>query len=777
MPRRGRNPVREAEEYGPSPGELYGEIPVRERVFEVSETTLVRKTVNSFVRFCRGVNKAMPSLGNGGKFNEQNKEAVEFLNWDLTAEEFSAASKFTLLVSLVIGLATGMLLYFSPVKGIVDAVTSGMPFLTPVYLFAPFLIIALYLTNYVQTYPIKAANVEKVRALTYVPEILGYMVMSMKLVPNLEKAIEFAAKHGRGKIADDLRNLIWEVQLGVHTTLSEALDALAYRWGSFSEEFKRALMMVRASVIEDTEAKRYALLDNTMAEVLDSIKAKMEQYARDLSQPSIMLFYIGVLLPLILIIILPVGSSFSGAPLANPIVLALIYNILIPAVTIAFAINLIRQRPPTYESPKIPDSFPGLPPKGTMRLGKLNLSITLVLIVVLIAGVGTSLLLSNQGLPPRFLLEEGAQQILSYDRTEQEVLSSDGKNPNYYAPDSTGIRYNELRSQGRPPEEAETLVLSERTTYFMKAENDIAPYNLVFGLLLTFGILSFIALYYPNIEKRRVQEDVAIMESEFKDSLYVLASRMGENKPVEEALKHTRTFLPKLKISERIFGRTVDNISLLAMPLESAVFDPNYGSLRDSPSAIIRGSMRLLVDSVQLGVNVAARTMISLSIQLSNSQKVSQNLKVLVSDITGMMRTMTIFIAPVVLGITTSLQKIVIMTLSSIAASSFVESSSGPDLTELGVSGIASNFSGASVSSFIDPSAIATMATPTQFIIIVAIYIIELVIIMGYFTTKIEEDNDIMVRINIARSLPVALAVFVASIIVSNMLVGGFMGG
>ncbi|MFH1224847.1 MAG: hypothetical protein V1676_03510 [Candidatus Diapherotrites archaeon] len=776
MPRFHGKPAARARDEEPDIGALYSAIPTRIREFEVLDQGLVRKATHPFVKFCRGIHRSMPSLGKGGKFNERNAEAVSFLAWDLTAEEFAAASKFALIVSLLAGFAISLLIYFSPVANIVASIAGPMPFLVPVYIFLPFILAALYIVNYVQNYPINTAKAEQIRALTYVPEILGYMVMSMKLVPNLEKAIEFAARHGRGKIAEDLKNLLWQVQVGVYTTLSEALDALAYRWGTFSEEFKRGLMMVRASVIEDTEAKRYALLDKTMAEVLESIKSKMEQYARELSQPSTMLFYIGVLLPLILIIILPVGSSFSGAPLANPIILALIYNVAIPLVTIIFAVRLVRQRPPTYEPPVIPNNFPGLPPRGTMRLGGMNMNLAVVLAFVLIAGAGASLFLSMQGMPPRAVLKEGTPQLLNYDRSEAEILRADGKSASYFNADESSERYRELLGQSGDAEKAKKKLALERSLYFMDADHDAAPYNLVFGLLITVGIMGFIALHYPNVAKRRVQEEVMVMENEFKDSLYVLASRMGENKPVEEALKHTRTFLPKLKISDRLFGRTVDNISLLAMPLEAAVFDPHYGSLRDNPSSIIRGSMRLLVDSVQLGVNVAARTMISLSIQLSNSQKVAQNLKVLVSDITGMMKTMTMFIAPVVLGITTSLQRVVIVTLASIASSGTLETAS-PDVSALGAAGSSVAFSGVNLSSFINAEAISTMATPTQFIIIVAIYIIELVVIMSYFTTKIEEDNDLLVRMNLARNLPIAIIVFVLSVVVSNALIGTFTGG
>lgn len=761
-----------------TPGELYKRIAITRRGIERAEEKLVKLKPNWFVGFCRSVYRRFPSLGRGGKFTKENREAVEFLGWGLGPEEFVAASKFTLITSLFLSLVIGVIVYASPLKELVELVTSGIPFLTPIYIFAPLIIISLYITNYVQTYPTEMAKLEQIRALTYVPEILGYMVMSMKLTPNLEKAIEFSAEHGRGKVADDFKKLIWDVQIGVYTTLSEGLDVLAYKWGKFSEEFKKSLMMIRASVIETTEAKRHALLDKTMSDILASIRGKMEQYARDLSQPTIMLFYIGILLPLILIIVLPVGSSFSGAPIANPIVLILIYNIIIPAITVIFAVSLVKRRPPTYEAPIIPKDFPDLPPKWKMVAGKVMIDLRIVILGVIILGVLGSIFLSQQGLPPRFMLEEGDPQLISWDKTEEYVLDQAGRPANYFEISNEGYRYAELRSRGYSEERAEEQVLMEKQLFLMRSENDVAPYNLIFGLLITGSVVVFFYLYYTSIYRRKIQLEVMEMETEFKDSLYVLASRMGENKPVEEAMKHTKEFLPNFKISDKIFGRVIDNISLLAMPLEAAVFDPNYGALKNNPSAIIKGSMKLLIDSVQLGVNVAARTMISLSMQLSNTQEVSRTLKVLVSETTGMMKTMALFIGPIVLGITTSLQRIVIITLSSIASSQFIEQAS--QLTEAtGATGvpIPGSFTGVNISSFVNTSVIGSMASSTEFIIIVALYVVELVLIMCYFTTKIEEDNDLLVKINIAKYMPVAITVFVLSIIVSNFVVVGFLGG
>jgi hypothetical protein len=767
----------------PTIGELYGKIVSTSEDFDFGERKLAKEPDHPFVRLCKSIYRIAPSLGKGGKFSDENKKAVEFLQWNLSPEEFAGASAIVAYVSFAIAFLLGSLFIFTDLRKLIELI-GGNEISGLFYAFAPFLLIASGIVYLFQTYPSSEAKREQTRALTYVPEMMGYMVMSIKLVPNLEKAVEFASSHGKGKIAKDFKDIMWKTQLGFYNSLAEGLDVLAYRWGHYSTEFKRALMRIRASVIENSESKRYALLDDTMSEMLDSIKNKMEQYARDLSQPSTMLFYIGVLLPLLLIIILPVGSTFTGAPLANPIVLFLIYNIIIPLITIIFAYNLIATRPPTYEPPIIPDNYEGLPKPWHAKFSGLTIDVRLVALLIFILGLSVSFMISTQGFPPNFVLgSEGRQacdegkQIICPDLSKKVALERVGRPESYFNLDETGVlfpeKFNEkkrymdltdVEALEQAEEQAKKEVLAEEQLFFSSKENDIAPYILVFGILITFSICVFVLLYYSSIYKRKAQLEIQEMETEFKDSLYVLASRMGENKPVEDAMKHVQDFLPEAKISKRVFGKTLDNIKFMGMPLEQAAFDPNLGSVSKLPSSIIKGAMKMLVDSVQLGSNVAARTMISLSIQLQNAEKVNNNLKVLVADITSTMRTMAMFIAPMVLGITTSLQRIVIVTISSIASSGIAESTvQGSDY--LGVSF-------ASAAGFIKPEAIAGIASPTQFIFIVSLYIIELVLIMGYFTTKIEEDNDLLLKINISIFMPIAIIVFVISMIVSNMFVG-----
>ncbi|MFA4855665.1 MAG: hypothetical protein WC634_03710 [archaeon] len=757
----------ENSDFAQQPGGLYSRIELAEA--EGGEQRLLKRLENPFVLFCKAVYSRFPSLGEGAKFDEKQKSALDFLGWDLSPAELSATSKFALFALLIAGTATATIILVTPLNDMLsEMVGQGFVF---VYVALPFVIIAFLLTNYIQNYPSSAAELEKTKALTYVPEMIGYMIMSMKLVPNLEKAVEFSAEHGSGKIAEDFKRILWDVQLGVYNTVSEALDLLAYRWGKYSEEFKQAMMRIRASVLENTEAKRYQLLDATMVSILESIRGKMEQYARDLSQPSILLFYMGVLLPLILIIVLPVGSAFSGQAMATPPVLILLYNIIIPAVTFFFARDVIMRRPPTQAIPEIPDGFPGLPKKHSLLLGGRNIDLRLLVIAILVIGISGGLLLSNQGFPPYSMVGEEGFQFLPRDRAVAEVMEYEGKPANWY--DNGGPYFQQL-SLKYGPEKANEMLQVEKIQFFSKPENDTTPYALSFGLLLTLVCASAVFVYYSFIYKRKAQLDIMKMESEFKDSLYILASRLGENRPVEEALKHTRSFLPDFTISQRIFGRTIENIELLGLPLQAAIFDKNYGSLKNIPSKTIQTGMKIMVDSVKLGVNVAARTLISLSLQLRNSEKVNETLRVLISDTTSMMSSMAIFIAPIVLGVTTALQKVVMLTLSTVVSSNMdktlesIDTASGsvpfniPDISNVGF-----GVSGASFDS---------MVTPLQFLLIVGLYVIELVIIMTYFTTKIQEDNKLLFYINIAKSLPIAVAVFLVSVIASGAVVGGFFG-
>jgi len=791
-----------------SPGQLYKNITALGERFDTedSETVLGREKSHWFVTYCKKMRKRFPGMAKNPEkiYSEKVSDAVKFMGWRMNGGDFAAGVKGTAVLGIIPAIIFIVLMYvfgigltigdFDTGALIGGAILSKMvSYDMAMNMFMGLSVMVLGLvgaiTYYIYSIPMGLANAEKNKALTYVPEMIGYMIMSMKLVPNLEKAIEFSAKHGRGKIAIEFKRLIWDFQLGVYNSISEGLDALAYRWGKYSDEMKEALMKVRASVMEPDESHRYLLLDKTMLEVLEGVKEKMEGYARGLNQPSVMLFYLGVLLPLILIIVLPVGSAFSNPGMANPFLLAAIYCFGIPLMAYLFAKKVVSQRPPTYEPPVIPDDFEGLPKKWHMKLKNGSIDLRIIFVVMVVVGLGLSFFISTEGLPPKSLLvsmgavEDGeiTPQLLSADKDLEALLKDAGKDPNYFSTNTidiyaiewydftSGTKYKQYVDELGNKDAAYARVLKEYIDF--STENDPTKFLFWGGLIISIVCSLSVVIYYKNIYKRKAQLKIIQMEEEFKESMYVIASRMGENKPVENALKQARDFLPDLLISRRIFGKTVENIELMGLPLEGAVFDPIYGSMRGIPSKSLTTAMKLLVDSVSLGVEVASRTLMSLSLQMENMDKVNRSLKAMVADVAQTMTTMALFIGPIVLGITVALQKIVMNTLAGVVADPTV--AAGAD----SVNSAIAQTGGSGVSDMFNLTVIDFMsfATPLVFLIIVSIYVAEIVVIMIFFTTKIQEDNDLTFKITLAKSLPIAVTMFVLTAIGANMMISSLL--
>ncbi|MBI1973627.1 hypothetical protein HYS54_02335 [Candidatus Micrarchaeota archaeon] len=615
---------------------------------------------------------------------EEYRAALDFLGWDLTPSQVNAAP--------LLAFTLAMLACYPLLGFLVFMITQGQVAITVAFYTAPVLfLIPMFALNYVQSYILKAAQAEKVKAAASIPEIINYMVMSMKLSPNIERSLAFASEHGKGKIARDLQELVYNLRVGVYRTAEEGLDVLAYKWGKFSDEFKHALILVRSSTIEIDEAKRSEILDKAVTEVLDGIRDDMTKYAARMRQPSVYLYYVGVLLPLMLIIMLPIGSVMAKLPLAQTWILVLIYNVLVPLVTAYFASSILSKRPPVYTPPRIPDDYPGLPPKNHVSIGKATFPSVVV-------AVGAAALIY-------FIFAFFLDPLL---------------NP-------------------LPPDYASQAI---KEAYF--------PFFAIAGAVIGASAAASIYLFGASTAKRRVQKEVIEMELEFQDSVYILASRLGENRPIEEAMQYTAEFLEGSHVS-KLFSRAVDNIRNLSMTAEMSLFDPVYGALKNVPSDMIRGSMRIVVDSVTLGVQQAAKALISLSLQLRDSQKIKEKIAELLSEITAMMKSIAFLIAPLVLGVTSALQKIVVSALKALAASPSLQAGTG-------AGGVASSIP---VSGFGDPKALASIPDALTFLIIIALYVVEVTILLVYFTSKIEEgDNPLAYKINLARALPLSMVLF-----------------
>ena len=105
------------------------------------------------------------------------------------------------------------------------------------------------------------------------------------------------------------------------------------------------------------------------SDVLEGAREKMDLYARGLQQPTVYLYYFGILLPLLLAILLPIAGAFANISFAKAEYLFVAYNILLPVLVFVFGSSILGSRPPTYVPPDVPTDHPGLPRRGNIRVG------------------------------------------------------------------------------------------------------------------------------------------------------------------------------------------------------------------------------------------------------------------------------------------------------------------------------------------------------------------------------------------------------------------------
>ncbi len=283
-----------------------------------------------------------------GSVSQEYRDAIIFTGFVIEPFEtvlFSyAGSLMALILFLIMDAVLFQITTFNP---------TVLTFVALMTLLVPFGIL-LYLSEYVKIH----AKYMKIRSIGDIPEVLSYVVMSMRLVSNMEKAIHFAALNSNRPLANDLRKMLWNLQVRMYSSMDDALLDFAEMWGKNSEHFKRSLHLIKSSTSEPDEAQRVITLNRALDIVLDGTKEMMEQYAARLKTPTYVLYSIFILIPLALVALLPaitvVGIRFDA------FTLVVLYNVILPLATFVYAEYILMQRPATFLPQAIPESHPQL---------------------------------------------------------------------------------------------------------------------------------------------------------------------------------------------------------------------------------------------------------------------------------------------------------------------------------------------------------------------------------------------------------------------------------
>ncbi|UCF08835.1 MAG: hypothetical protein JSW28_03860, partial [Thermoplasmata archaeon] len=231
-------------------------------------------------------------------------------------------------------------------------------------------VIPLFVLGFFSSYPEILASRVKAKSLGRTPEAINYMVMSMRLSPSLNRAIEFAAENTEEPLASGLKKVFWDIYMRKYDSIEEAFLGFAYDWGEWNDDLKRSLYAIRSATLEPTDEGLNRSLDKATDIILTGTKTKIEDFVHSLSGPTMILFTVGILLPMVIGAMLPMMAlgSLDVSFLANyepgtttteptgpdntPLIVFLM-DIVFPVATLGYAYHILGKRPGTTSPPKV----------------------------------------------------------------------------------------------------------------------------------------------------------------------------------------------------------------------------------------------------------------------------------------------------------------------------------------------------------------------------------------------------------------------------------------
>ena len=597
-----------------------------------------------------------------------------------------------------------------------------------------FLLAGLLMIPALQKVPDFMANTWRMKASNQMVQSVFYIVTYMRHTSNLERAIEFAADHLEPPLSLDFRKILWDVETEKYSTIRASAEAYLLVWKEWDAEFVESFHLIESSLFESSEERRLALLDKSLDVILTGTYETMLHYAHSLKSPITMLHMLGIILPILGLVILPLVVSFLGGEGSNPFVSAIyisvLYNVTLPISVFYLGKVILSKRPAGYGAVDIGEkegfkkyrnvALP-ISKNFTLWVNPLYFCIMLFAVAMLIGF--SPLIMHSLGVPDFAFDQNGNLKMLEY------VC---------------------------PPDLGPGCVSEER----------IGPYGIGASLLslvvvLGLGVSSglFFSLRSKNVIK--IRQRTKELEEEFSSALFQLGNRLGDGLPAEIAFAKVAETM-RGTVSGDFFALSEKNITSLGMGLEQSLFDPRVGAVVKFPSSVIEASMKVLIESIRKGPRIAAQALLSMSRYIKEIHRVEERLQDLMADVISSMKAQTKFLTPAIAGIVIGITSMISTILTKLSA-------------QLGAF-TASQDAGAG--GFSDLLTIFGIGIPTfHFQIIVGIYVVQIGYILTVLSNGIENGADKLgERYSLGKNLinSTALYCFIAALV---MLLFNFFAG
>jgi len=612
-----------------------------------------------------------------GEKNKKNLlEKLDFCDLKITPNSIYA----TAIMVIIIGMIAGSLLFFfnfSVYAVLIIGASVGFSF-------------------YILYYPSILTKYYRIKASSELVLCILYMNVSLRLIPNLESAISFAADNLKGPVGKDLRKLVWNMSTG-RLSANNLLDILAKKWREENFEFYQAIEMIKTSQLEMGE-KRDRMLDEAIKLLLRGNMERMKNYTTQLKSSLTIITMLGITLPILTIILFPILTIFMS-DVIKPIMLIILYNIVLPVVVYYIMSDVLLSMPLQFNVVDI-SLHPEAHKTGYFPIKMNNKKIILPLfpLALLIGSLITCI----------------GIYVITIPTKDAVSLSKMGGG----------------------------LII-------------------LWGISLGFVFYAFLSFYH-NME---IRDEIKEVEMSFDDAVFQLGHILSSGQPVEMSMEKLVNNLGEMKIAN-LFKDALANIRRFGFTLKSALFDEKVGTLRFYPSYLIRSMLKILVDSLEKGVLGSAKTMLAISQYLKSVHLVEEHMKESLDETTSEMKFMLTMLAPISCGIVVGMATIMVMVLFHIAK------------ILVSVTGLSSTVPALAAPGMLESLVDIKKIVPAEvFLIIVGIYMLEVIILLSIFLTRLEHGGDPLDLHNLLTTgLIVGMAIFSFSVMLIYFIFSGILG-
>ncbi len=519
-----------------------------------------------------------------------------------------------------------------------------------------------------------------------------YIVTYMRHTSNLERAIQFAAEHLTGPLALDLKKVLWNVETGKYSNVKDSLNEYLEMWKETNFEFVEAFHLVESSLYEGSETRRVSIIDKALDIILSETYEKMLHYAQNLKSPITTLHMLGIILPILGLVILPLMVSFMAEVKWYHI--ATLYNIGLPLSVYFMGKVILASRPTGYGDTDISEEHPELKKYKNIiiKFGKQEFQMTPAIVSFI---VGIFLLVI--ALFPIFIHMIGFPDV-GFGNKDTTTACQYRFCLLDYRDDGTGM---------------------VRGPYSLFA----AILSLCFPLAIGISVGLYYKLRSKNVIK--IRNESKKLEQEFAGGLFQLGNRLGDGLPPEIAFNKVANVMEGTTTG-RFFKHVSSNINQLGMSVENALFNKKTGAVAYFPSKMIESSMKVLTESAKKGPQIAGLAMINVANYIKEMHRVDERLKDLLADIISSMKGQINFMTPAIAGIVVGITSMISNILGKL----------GPMLAQQGSAGV-----GGAAGTL--PTNLFSMGIPSYYFqAIVGVYVVQITFILTILANGIENGAD-----------------------------------